>query len=130
MRDVALGLTLGTEGGMSWMGSFVKVSDRRKKVWSISTVNACSVGSLHGWGLARWGLARWGPSTARKGSGLLQRRATETSPCRGGGNAFFFARSGTHIILPTVTVAAVCRIPGAHLNKYSGRVSFFCALGY
>ena len=33
------------------MGSFVKESDRRKMVWSTSTVNAwatCSVKSLHG----------------------------------------------------------------------------------
>ena len=36
MQDVALGLICGTEGGMSWMGSFVKESDRRKMVWSMA----------------------------------------------------------------------------------------------
>ena len=46
----------------------------------------------------------------------------------GGGSMLLFARKGIYIILPTVTVAAGSRSPGAHANKSSGRVSFFCAL--
>ena len=73
----------------------------------MSAVNAwatCSVGSLHG----------------TQGSVFLQRRATGTSPGRWG-DAVFFATRGTHIIVPTVTVAGGARSPGAHPNKSSGR---------
>ena len=52
--------------------------------------------------------------------GRWQKRAKETSSSRGW-HPVFFTRSGTHIILPTATVAAGTRSPGAHCNKSSGR---------
>ena len=65
------------------MGSFVKESDRRKMVWSMSTVNAWatySVGSLHG---------RQGECPpAAEGNGNLTGQE--------GVNAVFFARRGIH----------------------------------
>ena len=63
--------------------------------------------------------------------GVPPRGAREVSSCSGGqqkpdwagvggGQCCFFARRGTHIILPTIAVAAGSRSPGAHLNKSSG----------
>ena len=92
------------------MGSFVKESDR-KKVWSMSTVNAwatCSVGSFHE--------AQGECPPAAEGNRNLTGQG-------GGGNSVFYRKMGhQYIILPTVQVAVRSRSPGTHLSKSSGRV--------
>ena len=78
------------------MGSFVKESDRRKKVWSMSMVNAwatCSVGYFHG-------VQQGECPPAAEGNGNLTGQ--------GRGNAVFFFAAGSRSL-------------GAHLNKSSGR---------